>query len=51
MERGDLINGKEEDTRPQINGGGASEKKNEEAIVNMVMVITTRSKVPEEVAF
>jgi len=32
-------------------GGGASEKKNEEAIVNMVMVITTRSKVPEEVAF
>jgi len=30
---------------------GLSEKKNEEAIINMVMVVTTRSKVHEEVAF
>jgi hypothetical protein len=28
-----------------------SEKKNEQAIINMVMVVTTRSKVHEEVAF
>jgi len=30
---------------------GLSEKKTEEAIINMVMVVTTRSKVHEEVAF
>jgi hypothetical protein len=31
--------------------GGPNEKKNEEAIINMVMAITTRSKAHEEVAF
>jgi hypothetical protein len=31
--------------------GGPNEKKNEEAIVNMVMVVINRSKVHEEVAF
>jgi hypothetical protein len=30
---------------------GLSEKKNEEAIVNMVMAIITKSKALEEVAF
>ncbi len=30
---------------------GPSEKKNEEATVNMVMAITTRSMAPKEVAF
>jgi hypothetical protein len=50
MEGGDPINGKEENTRPWINGG-FSEKKNEKVIVNMVMAITTRSKAPKEVAF
>jgi hypothetical protein len=31
--------------------GGPNEKKNEEATINMVMAITTESKVLEEVAF
>jgi hypothetical protein len=31
--------------------GGRNEKKNEEAIFNMVMVVTTKSKAFEEVAF
>lgn len=31
--------------------GGPSEKKNEEATINMVMVITTKNKALEEVAF
>jgi hypothetical protein len=31
--------------------GGLSEKKNEEAIVNMVMTITIKSKPHEEVAY
>jgi hypothetical protein len=30
---------------------GPNEKKNEKVTVNMVMVVTTRSKAPEEVAF
>ncbi len=31
--------------------GGPSEKKNEEAIVNTIMVVTTKSKASKEVAF
>jgi hypothetical protein len=31
--------------------GGPSEKKNEEATINMVMAVTTISKALEEVAF
>jgi hypothetical protein len=31
--------------------GGPNEKKNEDVTVNMVMVVTTRSKALEEVAF
>ncbi len=31
--------------------GGPSEKKNEEAIVNTIMIVTTKSKALKEVAF
>jgi hypothetical protein len=50
MEGRDLGNGKEEGTKPQ-NNGGLYEKKNEKAIANMVMAITTKSKAPKEVVF
>jgi hypothetical protein len=31
--------------------GGASEKKNEEATINTILVVTTKSKAHEEVTF
>jgi hypothetical protein len=50
MEGGDLGNGKEESIISQTTGG-LNEKKNEEANVNMVMAVTTRSKALKEVVF
>jgi hypothetical protein len=50
MEGRDPGNGKEEGTRSQSDGG-LYEKKNEKATANMVMVVTTKSKVLKEVVF
>jgi hypothetical protein len=49
VEGRDPGNGKEENIRQQIDKGGLT--KNEEATINMVMVVTTKSKAPKEVAF
>jgi hypothetical protein len=49
VEREDLRNGEKENTRSQSTRG-PSEKKNEKATINMVMVVTTNSKALEEVA-
>jgi len=50
MERGNLTMVMKK-TRDHKSMKGLSEKKNEKAIVNMVMAITTKSKAPKEVTF